>query len=236
MNGINKITVAIFISLLGFSKLSQAIEFNLDVLDAEDRNNVDLSRFSQLGYVMPGNYIMAVYLNEQNIADREQTIPFYADANVANTTKLCFPAELVGRLGLTEEAASKVIFWHQKECADFSALQGLTLKGDIASGTLYVSAPQAFLEYSDPNWSPSSRWDNGIPGILLDYSFNAVTSKMYQGEAQEMPVLAVPQGLISGLGGFGEIIRVTMSSPLQHVRRNVISTGAAGTLTGRYRV
>ncbi len=151
MNGINKITLAICLSLLGFSKLSQAIEFNLDVLDSEDRSNVDLTRFSQAGYVMPGNYIMAVYLNEQNIADREQTIPFYADKKVANTTKLCFPAGLVERLGLTEAALGKVIFWHQEECADFSALKGLMLKGDIASGTLYISAPQAFLEYNDPN-------------------------------------------------------------------------------------
>lgn len=198
MNGINKITVAIFISLLGFSKLSQAIEFNLDVLDAEDRDNVDLSRFSRLGYVMPGNYIMAVYLNEQNIADREQTIPFYADTNVANTTKLCFPAELVRRLGLTEEAASKVIFWHQKECADFSALPGLTLKGDIANGTLYVSAPQAFLEYSDPNWLPSSRWDNGIPGVLLDYSLNAATSKSHQGESSRNASLSGTAGVNIG--------------------------------------
>lgn len=181
MNGVNKITATIFMSLLGFSKLSQAIEFNFDVLDAADKNNVDISRFSQSGYVMPGNYLLAVYLNEQNIADREQTIPFYADAETNNAVKICFPASLVDRLGLTAAAVGKIIFWHQAQCADFSALKGLTLKGDIASGTLYVNAPQAFLEYSDPNWLPSSRWDNGIPGLLLDYSLNASTSKVHQG-------------------------------------------------------
>ncbi|MFP7607494.1 Outer membrane usher protein PapC precursor [compost metagenome] len=198
MNGINKITLAICLSLLGFSKLSQAIEFNLDVLDSEDRSNVDLTRFSQAGYVMPGNYIMAVYLNEQNIADREQTIPFYADKKVANTTKLCFPAGLVERLGLTEAALGKVIFWHQEECADFSALKGLMLKGDIASGTLYISAPQAFLEYNDPNWLPPSRWDNGIPGMLLDYSFNASASRVHQGGTSKNASLSGTAGVNSG--------------------------------------
>ncbi|WP_260513340.1 fimbria/pilus outer membrane usher protein [Serratia fonticola] len=198
MNGINKITVAIFVSLLGFSKLAQAIEFNLDVLDAEDRSNVDLSRFSQVGYVMPGRYIMAVYLNEQNIADREQTIPFYADPQVAKSSTLCFPAALVERLGLTAEAASEVTFWHQEECADFSALHGLTLKGDITSGTLYISAPQALLEYSDPNWLPPSRWDNGIPGLLLDYSLNATTSKAHQGGTSKNASLSGTAGVNIG--------------------------------------
>lgn len=198
MNGINKITLAICLPLLGFCKLSQAIEFNLDVLDAEDRSNVDLTRFSRAGYVMPGNYIMAIYLNEQNIAEREQTIPFYADTQVANITRLCFPAGLVDRLGLTEAAAGKVTFWHQKECADFSALKGLTLRGDIANGALYINAPQAFLEYSDPNWLPPSRWDNGIPGGLLDYSLNAAISKIHRGGISRNASLSGTAGLNSG--------------------------------------
>lgn len=198
MNGINKITTAILMSLLGFSKLSQAIEFNFDVLDAADRDNVDISRFSQSGYVMPGNYLLAVYLNEQNIADGEQTIPFYSDAETSNASKICFPAPLVDRLGLTEEAVSKIIFWHQAQCADFSALKGLTLKGDIASGTLYINAPQAFLEYSDPNWLPSSRWDNGLPGLLLDYSLNASTSKVHQGGTSRNTSLSGTAGVNIG--------------------------------------
>ncbi|HIE0647016.1 TPA: fimbria/pilus outer membrane usher protein [Serratia marcescens] len=198
MNGINKITLAVFIALWAYCKPTLAIEFNLDVLDAEDRSNVDLSRFSHAGYVMPGNYIMAVYLNEQNIADREQTIPFYSDENSTQASKICFPANLVDRLGLTEEALGKIAYWHGGQCADFSALKGMTLKGDIGNGTLHINAPQAFLEYSDPNWLPPSRWDNGIAGLLLDYNLNADISKPYQGETTKNASLSGTTGVNMG--------------------------------------
>ncbi|UQQ17428.1 fimbria/pilus outer membrane usher protein [Salmonella sp. WGH-01] len=28
------------------------------------------------------------------------------------------------------------------------------------------------MEYSDVDWDPPARWDNGIPGIILDYNIN----------------------------------------------------------------
>lgn len=198
MNGVNRVTLAVFIALWVYSKPTWAIEFNLDVLDAEDRSNVDLSRFSRAGYVMPGSYIMSVYLNDQNIAEREQTIPFYADKNTADVTRICFPASLVERLGLTEASLDKVLLWHHQQCADFSALKGMTLKGDITNGALYINAPQAFLEYSDPNWLPPSRWDNGIPGILLDYNLNADVSKTHQGDANRNASLSGTAGVNIG--------------------------------------
>lgn len=186
MDGINiiknRMFHAIFIFILFNSDVANSVEFNTDVLDSADRNNIDLSRFTNADYVMPGEYLLNVYLNDQNIADREQNIPFYADKNTENKTNICFPSGLLERLGLTEDASDKVTFWHDNQCADLSALSGLTLKGDIANGTLYISAPQAYLEYSDPNWLPPSRWDNGINGILFDYNLNADVSKAYQGE------------------------------------------------------
>ncbi len=31
---------------------------------------------------------------------------------------------------------------------------------------------RAYMEYSDVDWDPPARWDNGIPGIILDYNIN----------------------------------------------------------------
>ncbi|MBN6379174.1 hypothetical protein JZM21_32555, partial [Escherichia coli] len=42
-----------------------AVDFNTDVLDAADRQNIDLSRFSQAGYIMPGQYQMEIMVNDQ---------------------------------------------------------------------------------------------------------------------------------------------------------------------------
>ncbi|MCV5838275.1 FimD/PapC N-terminal domain-containing protein, partial [Escherichia coli] len=37
-----------------------AVDFNTDVLDAADRQNIDFSRFSRAGYIMPGQYQMEI--------------------------------------------------------------------------------------------------------------------------------------------------------------------------------
>ncbi len=29
------------------------------------------------------------------------------------------------------------------------------------------------MKYSDPNWIPPEQWDEGIPGMMLDYNINA---------------------------------------------------------------
>ncbi|MFM5466164.1 FimD/PapC N-terminal domain-containing protein [Aeromonas simiae] len=41
--------------LAGFGTV-KAVEFNIDLLDSIDRENIDLSQFSQAGYIMPGTY------------------------------------------------------------------------------------------------------------------------------------------------------------------------------------
>lgn len=42
---------------------ASAAEFNTDVLDAEDLQNIDISRFSVAGYVPPGDYVLTVWVN-----------------------------------------------------------------------------------------------------------------------------------------------------------------------------
>lgn len=64
-------------------------------------------------------------------------------------------------------------WWHQGECLDESSLKGMASRGDLATAALYLSVPQAYMEYSSEDWDPPSRWDEGIPGLLFDYNLNA---------------------------------------------------------------
>ncbi len=72
-------------------------------------------------------------------------------------------------------------WWHQGECLDESSLKGMVSRGDLATGALYLSVPQAYLEYSSEDWDPPSRWDEGIPGLLFDYNVNAQSRQQQQG-------------------------------------------------------
>ena len=147
------------------------IQFNTDVLDVHDRENIDLSQFARGGYIMPGTYGMTVHINKNDL--QEQTIPFYAPENDPKGSRACLSPALVEQLGLKVDVIKTLTWWHQGQCLDESSVKGMEIRGDLATSSLYVNVPQAFLEYTDENWDPPSRWDEGIPGLLLDYNVNA---------------------------------------------------------------
>ncbi|MEL5443785.1 outer membrane usher protein [Serratia ureilytica] len=155
------------------------IQFNADILDVNDRKNIDLSQFSRSGYIMPGSYGMVVHLNKSELP--EQKIPFYPPDNDPDGSRACVGKALVEQLGLKPSALQALTWWHQGECLDESSLKGMVSRGDLATGSLYLSVPQAYLEYSSDDWDPPSRWDEGIPGLLFDYNVNAQSRQQQQG-------------------------------------------------------
>jgi len=170
-----------FLSLPFNAGASDVIQFNTDVLDLNDRENIDLSQFSRGGFIMPGMYTMSVYLNKQTLP--EQSVAFHAPENDPKGSQACISPQLVDQLGFKEDAIKKLRWWHNEQCLDLSSLSGMEAKGDLAASALYLSLPQAYLEYSSPDWDPPSRWDNGIPGLLFDYSLNSqVNRNQRQGE------------------------------------------------------
>ncbi|MBD2804684.1 fimbria/pilus outer membrane usher protein [Xenorhabdus sp. ZM] len=157
--------------------LANAIEFNIDMLDSEDKQNIDLSRFSQTGYVMPGKYQLTLRINEQ-LVNRETTIPFYSRQRGKKIrSEACISPELRNKIGLKEEYLAQTTLWNDGRCVDFSAISGVALSVDLAESQLNMTVPQLYLEYSDSFWLPPARWDEGIPGVLLDYNVNTFLSK-----------------------------------------------------------
>lgn len=151
------------------------IQFNTDVLDVKDRDNLDLSRFARIGYIMPGTYTLAVRINQQELAEHE--ITFAAPADDPLDSLPCLTPDLVALIGLKPGYLKTLVWRDEGRCLDNRKLEGWTVKGDLAQGALTLSIPQAYLEYSAPDWDPPSRWDEGIPALLLDYSLNFTTTQ-----------------------------------------------------------
>lgn len=182
----SKLGACILLALTGFSFPVFSVEFNMDILDAEDRNNIDLSHFSEAGYIMPGKYLLSFKINNSTIGDQEiifKEAAFPGDQK--SLVRACLTQEQVDMLGLRPEALAKVIFNETKTCANFDALEGVILKGDLGQSTLEVSVPQAWLEYQDATWLPPSRWENGIAGVMLDYSLNGTMTRSAQGSRSQ---------------------------------------------------
>lgn len=162
------------ISLAGTALGAGDIEFNTDVLDLSDRSNIDLSQFARSGFILPGTYSMVVQINTQPLS--EQSVAFYPPDNDPKGSQACLSPDLVEQLGLKASGAASLTWWKGGQCLDIQGLPGMEVSGDLATATLSISLPQAYLEYSDITWDPPSRWDEGVPGLLVDYNLTALSS------------------------------------------------------------
>ncbi|WP_323989199.1 outer membrane usher protein [Pseudomonas canadensis] len=170
------------ISLAGTALGAGDIEFNTDVLDLSDRSNIDLSQFARSGFILPGTYSMVVQINTQPLS--EQSVAFYPPDNDPKGSQACLSPGLVEQLGLKASGAASLTWWKGGQCLDTQGLPGMEVSGDLATATLSISLPQAYLEYSDINWDPPSRWDEGVPGLLVDYNLTALSSYRKNDEAR----------------------------------------------------
>ena len=162
----------IFLTILAKTSMaSTEVQFNTDVLDLKDRSNIDLSQFSRKGFILPGSYTLAININASTLPER--VIHFYPSEQDKNETLSCISPEIIPLIGLKEVALSRLKWWHNGECVDFQSLNGVTARTDLGKSTLFISIPQAYLEYSSPTWDPPARWEEGISGLLFDYSVNA---------------------------------------------------------------
>lgn len=177
---LSSLGLAIIFSMYGLSTplwATETIEFNTEVLDLEDKNNIDLKQFSRAGYIMPGTYSFTLKVNGEQLS--EVSVPFYSPEDDPQASQACISTEIEEQLGLTSSAKKELTWWHDGECLALQSLPGMQVSGDLATSSLYVSIPQAYLEYTAPNWDPPSRWDEGITALMLDYNVNGNATKSY---------------------------------------------------------
>nr|WP_236712519.1 FimD/PapC N-terminal domain-containing protein [Serratia symbiotica] len=170
-----KLPIIVMLSSLWVRSAFATTEFNIDVLDISDRSKVDLSRFSDADYVMPGTYLLDIKISQRTLPQR--SIEYFPSPDNKGRSRVCLPPDLVEKMALKEEVVKKITLWHHHSCADISNIKGATISDHIGNGVLAITLPQAWMKYSDPNWTPPEQWDDGIPGLLLDYSLSGQFSK-----------------------------------------------------------
>ncbi|WP_438801544.1 fimbria/pilus outer membrane usher protein [Candidatus Symbiopectobacterium endolongispinus] len=145
-----------------------ATEFNINVLDVGERQKIDLSHFSDPDYVTPGEYLLSIRINGREI--QQTKVQFLPSGPNNNKPTACITPEIVNKLALTKEASRMIVLWNNDECADLTPISGVKISNRIGMGDLDITIPQAWLRYSDTNWTPPEQWDEGINGVLLDYN------------------------------------------------------------------
>lgn len=148
------------------------IEFNTDILDLKDRENIDLSEFTQVGYIMPGIYPFYISLNNSTLPSTYEIAYVPSEKNEQETVP-CLSPDVISQLALRQEWVSKTQWWNDGQCLNITSIPGMSANGSLASETIAITIPQAYLEYTADNWDPPARWDNGISGVIFDYNINA---------------------------------------------------------------
>lgn len=192
------------------------IQFDSRFLELKGDTKIDLKRFSSQGYVEPGRYNLQVQVNKQPLPD-EYDIYWYASEDNKNRTYACLSPDLVAQLGFKEDIAQNLQWVNDGKCLKPDQLEGLEIRADLSQSALIISLPQAYLEYTDIDWDPPSRWDDGISGVIADYSINAQTRHEENGGDDSNE--------ISGNGTVGVNLgpwrlRADWQSNYQHTRSN----------------
>ncbi|HDS3827280.1 TPA: outer membrane usher protein [Morganella morganii] len=171
-----RLTVLISLILTGIPQAAypdnQDVEFNTDILDVNDKQNIDLSDFSRAGYIMPGTYDFFIRVNNSELPD-SYPVSYIAPPDDPKGSAACLSPELMAQAGLKPEWAERLRWWNNGKCLDTASLPGMSVSPKLADSELILTLPQAYLEYTAANWDPPSRWDEGISGVLFDYNVNA---------------------------------------------------------------
>ncbi|MBP6123382.1 fimbria/pilus outer membrane usher protein [Providencia heimbachae] len=166
---------AIYIAMLCYSInvfADDIVEFNTDVLDVGDRDNIDLTRFSKDNFVFPGSYLLDVYINGQSLS--QQKVAYIVDPDNNEKTLVCFTQQQIEMLALKEDALKK-IQTISSDCSNITSIPGVKINNH--EGKLDITMPQAWMKYTDPDWVPPERWDAGVSGLLFDYNLTGTISR-----------------------------------------------------------
>lgn len=193
-----------------------SIQFDPRFLELKGDTKIDLGKFSKKGYVDAGKYNLRVFINKHPLSD-EYDINWYVSENDPTKNYACLTPELVAALGLKEGIAKSLQWTHNDECLKPGQLDGMEVENDLSQSALLLTVPQAYLEYTSSDWDPPTRWDDGIPGLIADYSLNAQTRHQEQGGEDSHD--------ISGNGTVGANLgawrfRADWQSDYQHTRSN----------------
>ncbi|EDX2767550.1 fimbrial outer membrane usher protein StdB [Salmonella enterica] len=190
--------LAILITLTYSALPAQATEFNAGLLNAADDNNIDLSAFSRDGYIAPGSYLLDIWLNDQSV--REQYPVSVVTVTGSKSSVICVTPGMVDLLGLKDDiirSLKPVPGADGGRCLDLHSADS-RIRYSAAEQRLTFSLPQAWMQYQDLNWTPPSRWSNGVAGALLDYNLMANRYMPQQGESSTSYSLYGTAGLNLG--------------------------------------
>lgn len=156
----------------GAVETADSLEFDDSILKSMGFDNVDLSAFSGNGDQFLGEYSAGIKLNS-NIVVSDYTIQFYQDVD---GSQVCITPDFADKIALRATyldilKKSSEYSVGTEQCLNVLSLDSsISIYFDASQQVVNISMPQAYLEDRDDAWVKPEYRDDGIPGVILDYS------------------------------------------------------------------
>lgn len=156
---------------------------------------IDLSRFEQ-GRQLPGTYRIDIWLNGEWV--RTASVRFTAKEEGSLVPEMT--PDMLRELGVRIDALPGLLSLPSEAIiTDLGAfIPDATARLDFDQQRLDISIPQAALEVQARGSVDPSRWDQGIPAALLNYSFSGSRNRQSSGQSQDLLYMNLQSGLNLG--------------------------------------
>ena len=148
-----------------------ATELNFDPEFLENaggiNSQVDLSVFKHSA-VLPGDYQVDIYINEQFVTTREVTFSL-----LNNKLSPCFSHDDLKEIGL---AIPKEDYVMEEQCINLQSINNTRFEAMPENKRLNITIPQAYEKYLYRGYVDPSLWDHGINALFVNYDFNGQNS------------------------------------------------------------
>ncbi|MDK9366469.1 fimbrial biogenesis usher protein [Lelliottia wanjuensis] len=149
--------------------------FNPAFLSEDTAGVADLSRFEQGHQQAPGTYRVDIWRNDEFLGAQDVRFETAAEETppVAGGLSPCITRAMLDRFGVNISAFPDLTKATGDTCIPLTtAIPGTEIAFNFASLRLNVNLPQVAMQNSARGYIPPDQWDEGIPALLLNYSFS----------------------------------------------------------------
>lgn len=140
-------------------------------LSKTNKDKINLSRF-ETGGQAPGTYRVDILLEGRLVDSRDVVFFLGKDNTGKENLQPCLSVDLLKSFGVNTDIFPALKPAAGSQCANIAAIPQASAEFIFSSQQLVISIPQAALLHVPRGYVPSTKWDEGIPALLLNYSFN----------------------------------------------------------------
>lgn len=137
--------------------------------------SVDLSAFSQVGGAAEGEYQVMVYMNQRAVG--ETMLVFKRDADGQLVPEI--PPEQLDEWGVNVANILNLKDLPRMQPIDnlTELIPDTTIHLDLGNLRLNISVPQVAMQPHYSHWVDASRWEDGVPALLTNYTLSGGQTK-----------------------------------------------------------